>query len=128
MLSVAEDENATTTWLIRLGSFLLIWAGLYLLFASIEVIGSGVPFIGSLLGVGIAIVTGVVSIVLSFVAMAFAWLLFRPLIGMMLLIIAGGFMFAIYNIFRKESNKLKDLKMSNEAHVIDNNTNLISKK
>ncbi|MFZ4761910.1 MAG: TMEM43 family protein [Alphaproteobacteria bacterium] len=109
MFASAESENTLITCLVRLGAFVLMWVGLAMILGPISVLGDVVPFIGSLLGAGIGLVTGVVSLVLSFTTIAIAWIVYRPVIGIVLLILAGGFFFGGFKMIK---GKLQQSKAS----------------
>ena len=126
MFSSAESENTTITWLIRLGAFLAMWIGLAMLFGPITTLSSVVPMMGSIIGAGIAIITGIICIVLSFITMALAWIFFRPLIGVALLILAGGLLFGGFKIARKKAIKFGGIKMNKEVHKSSNKTKFVS--
>lgn len=93
MFAAAETENRIITWLIRLGAFLMMWVGLSLVMGPISVIGSVIPFIGSVLGAGTGLVAFVLALVLTAVTAAIAWIAVRPIIGITLLVIAALFFF-----------------------------------
>lgn len=118
MFSSAENENTVTTWLIRLGAFMLMWGGLFMILNPIKVLGDVVPLIGSLLGAGIALVTGIVSLVLGFVAMALAWVFFRPLIGIGLLVMAGAFFFGGFKIIKEKLQKNRNIPKTDPKETI----------
>lgn len=95
MLDTAASDNRIITWLVRLGGALMMWAGLALVLRPLKVLGDVVPFIGSVLGAGVGLVTLVVTLPLSVITIALAWLAYRPLIGgallaAALLVIIGG--------------------------------------
>jgi len=100
MFGSAESESTSITWALRLMSFFLMWIGLFMVFGPMKTLGDTVPFIGSILGVGIGLVAGVVSLVLSFATIAIAWIVYRPLIGILLFVLAGGFLFSGLNIIK----------------------------
>ena len=102
MFASAESENKLITWLIRLGAFLCMWIGLSLILGPISVFGDVIPFIGNILGAGIGLVTGVVALVLTFVTVAIAWIVFRPLIGIALLAFAALFFFGGFKLIRSK--------------------------
>jgi len=93
MFAAAKDENMLMTWLIRLAGFILMWLGSSLVLRPIAVLGDVVPFIGSIAGAGIGLVTGLVSLAASICVIAIAWLAYRPLIGGTLLVVAAGLLF-----------------------------------
>jgi Transmembrane protein 43 len=102
MFAAAESENKIVTWLIRLGAFLCMWIGLSLILGPISVFGDVIPFVGNILGAGIGLVTGVVALVLTFVTVAIAWIVFRPLIGIVLLAFAALFLFGGFKLIRSK--------------------------
>lgn len=95
MFAAAEDENTLITWLVRVGALIMMWVGMAMVLGPIKTLGDIIPFIGSLLGAGIGLFTGVIALILSTITMAIAWIVFRPLIGIGLLVLAavllGGF-------------------------------------
>lgn len=91
----------------------MMWVGMALVLGPVKILGDVVPFIGSLLGAGIGLITGVLAIVLSFVAIALAWVAFRPIIGITLLAVAAGFFFGGFKMIReKAQNKTTPLPLT----------------
>ncbi len=91
MFANAESANSLETWAMRIGAFFLMWSGLAMFFRPIKILGDVVPLVGTILGAGIGLLAFTISLVLVFSTIAFAWLAFRPVIGLVLLILAGGF-------------------------------------
>lgn len=89
MFEKAHRDNTGLTWLIRLGGLIMMWFGLALILGPLKTFGDVVPFIGSLLGAGIVLCTGLISIALSLITISIAWLVYRPTLGLSLLLIAG---------------------------------------
>lgn len=106
MFTSAEDENMLMTWGLRLGGFALMWLGVSMIFRPIAVLGDVVPFIGDILGGGVAVITGLFALVVSLVTIAIAWILLRPLIGIGLLLAAAAFMYGGMNLVRSGKAKL----------------------
>ena len=123
MFSSAESENTMNTWLCRLAAFLLMWTGLAMTLGPIKTLGSIVPLIGNILDGGIKVITGIVAIILSFTTMALAWIFFRPLIGIALLLIVGGIIFAVFKFIRRNTINVKTVIVSSKASAIDRNSN-----
>ncbi len=90
MFLMAHDENRFATWLLRFLFFVLMAAGLSLLLRPATVIADVVPFAGRLVGAGLGFVAIIVAAALSCITIALAWLAFRPLIGVPLLLVAVG--------------------------------------
>ena len=87
MFAAAESENAMLTWILRLVGILLMCIGLYSIFKPIAVLGDVIPFIGSALAFGLGLFAGLIGVSLSLVVIAVAWVFFRPLLGIPILII-----------------------------------------
>lgn len=90
MFQAAQAANTTLTWILRAGGFLIMFLGVTLMFKPIAVFGDVVPIVGTLLGAGLAIFAGAVAAALSLITIAISWLAFRPLVGIALLLLAGG--------------------------------------
>jgi len=93
MMDQAESEARMVTWLLRGGGWLMMAIGISLVLRPLSVFGDVIPFIGSLVGGGIAVVAGLVSAVLTLVTIAVAWIAVRPLVGVPLLVIAAALLF-----------------------------------
>lgn len=94
MFKNAASANTVITWLVRLGGFLLMSFGFMAIMRPLEVLGSVVPFIGSIIGTGTGLISFLLAGVISFVVIAVAWIFVRPLLGMVLLALAiGGFIY-----------------------------------
>ena len=92
MFQAAQDSNVTRTWMIRLLGFILMYAGIAMIFKPIVTFGDVVPFVGSILNFGIGIFAFIVAAALSLVVIAIAWIVYRPILGIALLVIGvGGF-------------------------------------
>lgn len=89
MFARAEAQNATMTWILRLIGFLLMLFGLFLVLRPLQVLADVVPFLGDLVGFGLFFIAAAVAATLSSVTIALAWLFYRPLISIPLLILAG---------------------------------------
>jgi hypothetical protein len=87
MFANAEQANVVFSWLLRAGGFLLMLFGVYSLMKPFAVVADIVPFIGSLLRVGLGLFAFVIAAPLSLMTIAVAWIFYRPLLGALL---AGG--------------------------------------
>src|SRR5271170_2415269 len=92
MLKTAEKANKNLTWVFRAAGFLLMFIGLFLIFNPMAVVADVVPIFGSLLRVGVAAFVGLVASALSLVTISVAWLTYRPLLGLALLVLAAASM------------------------------------
>lgn len=113
MFQTAHDDNATITWILRGAGLFCMFLGLSLLLKPISVFADVVPFIGTVAEAGISIVSLLVSIVLSFVTIAIAWIFYRPIVGIALLVAAVGVLWLLRNKFK--AAKLVKLAKLNET-------------
>ena len=89
MIAHAQSENTILTWLLRLAGLVIMWIGLSLIFKPLSVLADVIPFLGSIVGAGGALVSLLLAMVGTFVTIAIAWLAVRPLLGGSLLLVAG---------------------------------------
>ncbi|MGH8048778.1 MAG: TMEM43 family protein, partial [Chthoniobacterales bacterium] len=89
MLAHAQAENNILTWVLRLAGLVVMWIGFALIFKPLSVIADVIPFLGSIVGAGGGLVALLISMVVTFITIAIAWLVVRPLLGGSLLVVAG---------------------------------------
>jgi hypothetical protein len=98
MFKTAEKANKTLTWIFRAAGFLLMSIGLFLIFNPLAVVADVVPIFGSLLRAGVAGFVGLVASALSLVTISVAWLTYRPLLGIALLVLAAASMWGLVRL------------------------------
>lgn len=88
LIKRARDENHFLTWGLRLIGVIAMWIGLLLLGAPIFALFEWIPIVGAIVDrVGGAFLGGV-AVLISMVIMSFAWITYRPVIGITM-IVAG---------------------------------------
>jgi Transmembrane protein 43 len=90
MFESAQAANTMITWVLRAVGFFMMFLGLSLVFRPIAVFGDVVPLVGRLLGAGVGLFAALVAAVLSFVTIAVAWFVYRPLLSFVLVALAAG--------------------------------------
>lgn len=93
MFAAEAQANTILTWLLRLAGFLMMFFGLMLVARPLEVVASVLPFLGDLVGAGTGLFALMVSLPLTLTTIAVAWIAYRPLIGIPLLVVAGASIF-----------------------------------
>ena len=101
MIGAMEAENATLTWILRGVGFVLMAFGIGLVFAPLAVLADVLPFLGDMLRMGVGLFAGLVAGALSLVTIAVAWLAYRPLLGIGLLVLAVGLIVALRMLTRR---------------------------
>jgi hypothetical protein len=98
MFKTAEKANKTLTWVFRAAGFLLMFIGLFLIFNPLAVVADVLPIFGSLLRAGVAGFAGLVAAALSLATVSVAWLTYRPLLGLALLVLAAASMWGLLRL------------------------------
>ena len=102
MFEDAIATNTLVTWLVRLGGFILIWIGFGLLFAPLSVLADIVPLFGSLVGAATGLIAFLLALAVALTVIAIAWVVFRPLLGITLLVLAVAALFFGFRAFAKK--------------------------
>jgi len=106
MFTAAHHANKFMTWILRLVGFILMLVGFSLLFRPLSVLADVVPFIGNIVGVGTGFVAFLLSLPLSLLVISVAWIFYRPLIGIPLVIAAiAGFAFLISTLMAQRKKR-----------------------
>ena len=90
MFQKEKEGNVVLTWILRLVGFVMMVIGLMLIANLFSVLASIVPFFGDIVGAGTGILAFLIALPLTLVTIALAWLAYRPLIGIPLLLAAVG--------------------------------------
>ena len=106
IIDAEKEANNMILWALRILGVMLVIAGLKGIFGFLETILKVVPFIANIFGWGVGIVCTVIGIVWSLIIIALAWLFYRPLLGIGLLVLAG---FLVWVFAFKGKDKLKEL-------------------
>lgn len=102
MFKTAEKSNETLTWIFRAAGFLLMSIGLYLIFDPLAVVADVLPIFGSLLRAGVGGFVVLVAAAMSLVTISVAWLTYRPLLGLALLVLAAA---SVWGLLRLSTHK-----------------------
>jgi len=90
MFEAAQAANTMFTWMIRGAGFLLMWIGLGMVFKPMSVLMDVIPFMGTIVGKGIGFVSFVLAAMAALVVIAVAWIFYRPLLAVSLLLLVVG--------------------------------------
>ena len=104
MFEDARDANTLFTWLVRLGGLLIMYIGLSMVLKPLSVLGDVLPILGTVIGWGAGLVAGVVAFVCALVTIAVAWIFYRPVLAVLLLVAAGALVFLVWK--KKQSKKV----------------------
>ena len=102
MFEAAREANAFWTWVVRIVGFLLMFFGVSMVLKPLSVLADVLPFLGNIVELGIGLVAGLVAFVCSLVTIAIAWIFYRPVLAIFLLLLAGG---GVYLLWKKRQAK-----------------------
>jgi Transmembrane protein 43 len=88
MFAHAQAANRTLTWILRGVGFAAMFIGGLLLLGPLSAFAHVLPFLGSLVDIGFAIVAFFVSAIVSILVIAAAWIVYRPILGIALIVAA----------------------------------------
>ena len=111
IIEAEQNANNMLLWILRIIGILLVIAGLKGIFGFLETLLKVVPFLAGILGWGVGLICTVVGLVWSLLIIALAWLFYRPLLGITLLLIAA---FLVWVFAFKGKDKLKELAKRSE--------------
>ena len=106
LIDAEKEANNMWLWLLRGIGVLLVIGGLKCIFGFLETLLKVVPFIANIFGWGVGVVCTILGVVWSLIIIAIAWLFYRPILGITLLVIAG---FLTWVFAFKGKDKLKEL-------------------
>lgn len=95
MFTAAQKANTVFTWVLRGAGLFALFMGFSMILRPISVLADVVPLFGSIASAGIAVISFLLSLCIGFATIALAWIFFRPLIGILLLVVVGGAIFGM---------------------------------
>ena len=110
-----HDMNNIMLWVFRIIGILMVIGGLKGIFGFLETLLKVLPFIANILGWGVGVICTVVGVVWSLIVIAIAWLFYRPLLGITLLVVAG---LLIWIFAFKGKDKLKELAVKSKRKEV----------
>lgn len=90
MINVIKKENKILKWILRTVGLVACVIGFATILKPISAITSYVPILGSIVGSAVGLVSLVLGLALSLLIIAIAWVRFRPVLGISLLVIVAA--------------------------------------
>ena len=106
IIEADKEANNMWLWVLRAVGVLLVIGGLKGIFGFLETLLKVVPFLANIFGWGVGVVCTILGVAWSLIVIAIAWLFYRPILGITLLVIAG---FLTWVFAFKGKDKLKEL-------------------
>ncbi len=89
MFQHARDQNKMLTWILRAVGTGMMLGGLMMLMSPLAVLGDVIPIVGSIVSGGTFIVSALITLVLAPMTIAVAWIFYRPLVAVPLLLVSA---------------------------------------
>ena len=96
VFAAAERSNTIITWILRIVGFFMMFFGLSMVMKPISVLADVLPILGDIVEIGTGLVAGVVAFACALVTIAVAWIFYRPVLAILLLLIAAGVVFFLW--------------------------------
>lgn len=93
MMQQAQDDNETLTWILRVLGIIFVCTAFKLIFDILVTLLKVLPFLANILNWGVNLICNTLGIVWSLIVIALAWIWYRPLLGIALLVIAGALVY-----------------------------------
>ena len=110
MFANEHAANKAMAWFLRLLGVLLVFMGFKNIFNIITQLLKVLPFLGNVANLGVNLVAGILTAVWCLIVIAIAWLWYRPLLGILLLLIAAALIW-----FLGKKSKEKKAQMDAQA-------------
>ncbi len=117
MFKYAKMSNTRFTWFIRLMGVLVMFFGLSMIFHVLKVAVTFVPFLGEIvewLGLFLALI---MATTLSLLTIAVAWIYYRPLLGITILLLALGVLYLLKFVRKQPVSEQKYYHNSVESQL-----------
>jgi hypothetical protein len=101
MFEQEQQSNTILTWLLRAGGFFLMFIGISMILKPLSVLADVIPALGSLIETGTGLISFLLAGILSSLIIAVAWFVFRPLIAILALCMAGALIFLVVKKMKK---------------------------
>ena len=90
MFESEKAGNTMLTWVLRILGFILISAGLKMVFDILSTLLKVVPFLSSIMSWGVGLICNIIAFAWTLIVVAIAWLFYRPILSICLLAIVGA--------------------------------------
>ncbi len=103
MFKSAIEGNKTLTWVLRFVGVMMMFIAFKTILKPLVIVGDLIPFIGSIISFGTSLASGLATIALALLVIGLAWIFYRPILGISLLVITAGILFLFWK--RKRDRK-----------------------
>lgn len=105
LLKDSEESNAMLTWILRAGGFIIMGIGFSMLFAPLGVLADVLPLLGTIVSAGTGFIAFLLAGIISLFTISLAWIFYRPLIGVPLILLAASMIFLMKSKISSKSRR-----------------------
>lgn len=110
----AHNENTVLTWILRVVGWVMMFIGLKMVFKPLSVLADVLPIAGDIVEVGTGIIAFLISAISALVVIAIAWLFYRPMLSLSLLLLVGALGYILLKK-RKKARALSHARKQEQA-------------
>ena len=96
----AQSANSKITWLLRLAGLLVMYFGLKMVLGPIDTLVDVIPMLNGIVAMGTSLAAGLVSGACALLTIGIAWIYYRPLVGIPLVV--GGVALLVMVFLKKK--------------------------
>lgn len=104
MFEQAKNDNAVLTWILRAIGSIILAAAFSMILRPLSVVADVVPLLGNIVAMGTGFVSLISGAIVALVTICAAWIFYRPLLGIALLLIVAAL---IYWLRSKSKNAVR---------------------
>ncbi|HSY26043.1 MAG TPA: TMEM43 family protein, partial [Burkholderiaceae bacterium] len=101
LFKVKKQEEGNLSWILRGVGWLVMFIGLMLIARPISMVLAFLPFLEGIAETGAFLIALMVSLPLTLLIIAIAWIVHRPILGVGLLVAAGALFWLLKGMRRK---------------------------
>lgn len=90
MFAQQEQTNTMWLWVLRVIGTLLVIGGLKGIFDILSTVLKVLPFLSNIMNWGVGLICNIIGIAWSLIIIAIAWIFYRPVVGISILVIMGA--------------------------------------
>jgi hypothetical protein len=95
MLTEQRNDETTMTWVLRAGGFIGIFAGVLIFLSPLSSMVGFVPILGNIARGAAFLAAVVIAVPTTLVVVALSWIVFRPVVGIGLLVLAAALLLGL---------------------------------
>ena len=122
MINTIKKENNFFKWLFRFIGIFSCIVGFATILKPLSAITSYIPIVGNIVDAAVWLVATILGLCLGLVIIAIAWIRFRPILGIAILLVVGVLLFLLIN--KNKKNKVNKVEPQPIGEIIEKKSNV----